>query len=177
MKEELLKEFEDLYKNPPTAPKDADAIIILEGALEPKGEDISRIKCGLSVLGSLSHPVPVIFSGVTESQANKLVQMEQLGIPKELCHFQDCGKLGTANTKIQLEILTSDSLTKDFKNLVIVTSTYHIPRTKRTAKKLLPPETNFAVVGDPEDWKILNSFPMVMSEIERIIKYSAKGDL
>ncbi len=177
MKEELLKEFEDLYKNPPTAPKDADAIIVLQGALDPKEEDIYRVKCGLNILNSLERSVPVIFSGITESQDEKLALMEQLGFPKEICHYQDCGKFGVANTKTQFETLISDPLTKDFKNLVIVTSTYHIPRVKRVAGKIFPPETQFVVVGDPEDWKINNSFLMVMDEIEKIIKYSANGDI
>ncbi|MFH0804169.1 MAG: ElyC/SanA/YdcF family protein [Candidatus Zambryskibacteria bacterium] len=174
---ELIKEFEDLYKNPPIIPKDADALVILQGALDPKEEDISRIKCGLNVLKVLGRPIPVIFSGATESRAEKLAQMEQSGIPKELCHFQDGSKLGVINTKTQFEILITDPLTKDFKNLVIVTSTYHIPRVKRTVGKFLPEEIRFVAVGNPEDWKIHNSFLKIIDEIKKIIAYSDKGDI
>jgi uncharacterized SAM-binding protein YcdF (DUF218 family) len=178
MKEKLLKEFEDLYKTPPTEiSKDTDGIIVLSGAVHPKEENISRIEYGLNVLNTLGHPVPLIFSGVSEEREEKLALMEQLDVPKSLIRFQDCGKLGITNTKTQFETLVADPLTKDLKNLIIVTSTYHIPRVKRTAGKLLPMKTRFVVVGNHEDWKIHNSFLMIMDEVRRIIEYSAKGDI
>ncbi|MFH0804170.1 MAG: ElyC/SanA/YdcF family protein [Candidatus Zambryskibacteria bacterium] len=175
---ELLREFEDLYKqSPPIVPNCTDGIVILTGAVEPREENESRIRCGLNVLNTLGHPVPVIYSGETEERAEMLALMEQLGVPKSLSHFQDCGKRGVANTKTQFGALISNPPTMDMRDLVIVTSTYHIPRTKRTAGKFFPPQTRFVVVSDPEDWNICNSFLMIMGEIGRIVKYSAKGDI
>lgn len=178
MREELLKEFENLYRSPSKKPlKNTDGIIILSGETEPKEEDVSRIRCGLEVLKTIGYEVPIIFNGVTESREKEIASMEHIGIPKHLSHFQDCGKNGVANTKTQFEILTSDPLTKNFRNLAIVTSTYHLPRVERTAGKLLPKETNFVVISDPEDWYFYNTFLKVIDEIKKIIEYSAQGDI
>lgn len=176
---ELLKEFDDLYRNPKqNIPADADAFVILTGDRPPmQGENVSRIKYAVNLLRKFRKDIPVIFSGITEEKETAINLMISLGIPKKLCHFQDCGKFGVVNTKTQFETLISDPLTKDLKNLVIVTSTYHVPRVKRTAGKFIPTQTQFVVVGDPEDWKTYNSFLVIMDEIEKIIKYFAKGDI
>jgi hypothetical protein len=176
---ELLKEFNDLYRNPDqNIPDDIDAIIVLAGDRPPtQGENISRIKYAIFLLKKLKKDIPIIFSGITEEKETVVNLMIGLGVPQKLYHFQDCGRFGITNTKTQFETLASDPLIKDFKNLAIITSTYHIPRVKRTAGKFLSPKTRFVVVADSEDWKTYNSFLMVMDEIERILKYSTKGDI
>jgi uncharacterized SAM-binding protein YcdF (DUF218 family) len=176
---ELLEEFVNLYKNSNQGvPANTDALVILTGDRPPaQEENISRIKYAVTLLKKLRKDTPVIFSGITEEKENAVNLMINLGVPKENCYFQDCGKFGIANTKTQFETMVSDPLTKDFKNLVIVTSTYHIPRVKRTAGKFLPLKTRFVVIGNPKDWKIHNPFPMIMNEIKKIIKYSTEGEI
>jgi uncharacterized SAM-binding protein YcdF (DUF218 family) len=175
---ELLKEFMDLYKNPPTVSEDIDGIIILAGDRPPaQGENVSRIKYAETLFKKLNRDLPVFFSGITGEKETITNLMISFGLPKENCFFQDCGKFGITNTKIQFETLASDPLTKDCKNLAIVTSAYHIPRVKRTAGKYLQSETKFIVVANIEDWKTYNSFLMVMDEIEKIVKYSVKRDI
>jgi hypothetical protein len=174
----LLSEFEDLYSNPPAMPKSGiDGIVILTGEDLFKGEEnTSRIKYAAKILNSLDYQVPVVYNGGEEEHSIAPEIMKKY-IPEHLVFFQECGKLGTANTKTQFDKINSDPMTKDLKNMVIVTSTYHIPRTKRTAGKLLPPGVNFTVLGDPEDWKIYNPLLKVLDEIKKIIKYSSKGDI
>lgn len=175
---ELLKEFEDLYKNQQEIPDWIGAIIILAGDRPPmQGENLSRIKYAATILKQFRKNIPIIFSGLTGEKGASINLMISLGIPKETCHFQDCGELGVTNTKIQFETLVTDPLIKNLGNLVFVTNSYHIPRVKRTAGKIFPLETNFVVIGDPEDWKTYNSFMNIMDEIKKIIEYSAKGDI
>ncbi|MEK7116769.1 MAG: ElyC/SanA/YdcF family protein [Patescibacteria group bacterium] len=173
---DLVNEFIDLYKSSPeTVPKNTDGIVVLMGPA--RRVDISRINLGLNILRTLSNPVPIIFSGVTEEREEILSLMERLGSPKSLTHFQDCGKTGVANTKTQFETLIADPLTKDLRRLAIVTSVWHIPRVKRTAAKFLPPETRFVVAGNPDGSNDCDSFVLVMGEIRKIIEYSARGDI
>lgn len=172
----FVREFEDLYNNPSkTVPKDADGVIVLMGPTLKV--DTSRIKLGLNILKTLGGSVPIIFSGVTEKREEILSLLERLSSSKSLIHFQDCGKIGTANTKTQFEILITSPLTKDLRRLVIITSAWHIPRVKRTAAKFLPPETEFVVMGNPDGSDDCDSFALVMDEIRKIIEYSAKGDI
>ena len=171
---ELLEEFADLYKNPSKdILENADAIIILTGNRPPiQWENISRIKYAKTLLKKFRKNMRVIFSGVTEEKEDVINLMIKNGIPKETCYFQDCGKRGVANTKTQFETLIIDPLTKNLRNLVFVTSYYHIPRVRRVAEKFLHPKTKFAVVGDIDDWKMYNSFLFVIDEIKKIIEYS-----
>lgn len=178
MIDNLLKEFEDLYRNPQrNASPDTDAILVLTGDLEPAEEDILRVKSALDILATLDHNVLVFYSGMTEERDEKIALMEGLGIPKHLIRFQDCGRLGSANTKTQFEYWVNDPQTNGFRNLAIVTSTFHIPRTKRTAGKFLPDETSFSIIGNPLDWKVRNTLLIVLEEIKKIIQYSEKGDI
>ena len=176
---ELLEEFIDLYKNPPqNIPSNTEAMFILAGDRPPiQGENVSRIKYTLTLLKKLKKNIPIIFSGITEEKETAINLMISLGIPKEICHFQDCGPFGIANTKTQFETFITDPLTRNIKSFTIITNTCYIPRVKRTAGKFLSPKIQFTVIGDPKDWKLNNSFLLVISEIEKIEKYSAKGDI
>ena len=176
--EELLEEFKVVYTSPQSAPKDIGAIVILTGDTLPVEENLSRIRHSVALLNELGRDVPIIFSGVTEEKDWALSEMKKTGVPEKLCHFQDCGRRGVANTKTQFTTFATDPLTKNMRSIVFITNAYHIPRTKRTAGKYLPKETSFVISSPIDDYKIYyNAFLKVMGEIDRIMKYSAKGDI
>jgi hypothetical protein len=180
--EELFAEFEMAYKRPEVIPQDSDAVIILTAdGVQPAGkeENLSRIRHGLGVWRMLfkNWQVPFIFNGVTEEKELALWTMEEFRLSSDIMHFQDCGQRGSANTKTQMEAINRDSLTRYRKKLVLVTDTYHIPRTKRTAGRHLPQDVQFVVTSNPEDWRINNTAIKIIGEIDRIRKYSAKGDI
>lgn len=179
--EELLIEFKELYvkANNQVTPLDTEAIVILgAGGIGQKDEEnISRVKYAGRILETLGRDVPVVFSGVTEESKSAPELMIRLGIPQKLVIFQDCGPRGVANTKDQFEVFCSDKRTENIKKLILVTSSYHIPRVKRTAGKLFPVGMEFSVLADLNDFTLFNVYLKVIGEIERILKYSAKGDI
>jgi len=178
--EELLAEFIDAYRSVQEVPLDTEAVIVLtadggDGDLE---ENERRITHALQLLQNAAlKRVPLIFSGVTEERSRALDMMEKLGVSEELRFFQDCGRRGMANTKTQFEAVRTDDLTSGMRNVAFITSTYHVPRTRRTAGKQLPPEMAFVVSSDIRDWKLHNSFLKIVGEIERIKKYAVTGDI
>ncbi len=178
MLNELLEEFSRLYKGPvDSLPADASALIILAGDRPPmKGESLSRVKLAANLLEKTGAPIPVIFSGVTEERQAAMLMMKEAGIPSEISSFQDCGGFGIANTKTQFEVFMEDPLTKGFDKAVFVTNVCYVPRVRRTAGKVLDPSVAYSVLGAPED-PSCNLFLKVMEEIDKIIRYSTKGDI
>jgi translation elongation factor P/translation initiation factor 5A len=103
--------------------------------------------------------------------------MEMPGIPSARAFLQDNGSDERANTKTQCETIASDERTKDLRSIVLVTSSYHIPRVQRTAGKVLSKATKFVVIADMQDYTTFNVYLKVLGEINRILEYSEKGDI
>lgn len=175
----LLQEFAHLYKNPTLdIHPETEAIIILAGNRPPvTWENSSRVKYARALLKKIDKKIPVIFSGINGDEKKILSLMVKCGIPKKSCLFQDCGNPNITNTKIQFERIASDKSTKDFKRITVITSTYHIPRARRTASKILPKKMRFTIAGDPDDWKDYNALTKALEEMEKINEYSVKGDI
>ncbi len=179
--EELLTEFTDMYRGVrnQSAPRDTEAIIVLtaNNPSQEETENFSRVKHTAMVLDELGKEIPVFYSGCTEESGYGPELMKKLGIPKDLVRFQNCGPRGVANTKTQFEEILKDHRTRNLRSLVLVTSSYHIPRVQRTGGMVLPKTTSFVVLADMRDFTIFNTFLKVSGEIERILKYSAKRDI
>jgi uncharacterized SAM-binding protein YcdF (DUF218 family) len=181
--ETLLDEFKDLYRHvgEQSPPLDTQAVIVLtcDGPKQHESENFYRIERGLTALKALPEGVPMYFSGVTEEDAYSTELMRKLGVPSEVALFQDCGPRGVANTKTQFEAILEDPRTRDLKSIVLVTSSYHVPRVARSASKLLPESMRFVVLADMDDFLLVPFHPLlkVAGEIERILKYVAKGDI
>lgn len=176
--DQLLQEFELLYANPPRIVGNPKLIVVLSEADLRSPENISRVNYGAKLFTELNGSALLVLNGETE-QLDTLVELaKEAGAEGESVLRLDCGRMGVANTLDQFKVLLKDGRVNDkLDDCVLVTGLYHIPRTLLTAGKWLPPDINFSVVGDPDDWKVQNSFLKVMSEIPRIIKYSAKGDI
>jgi len=178
----LLDEFRDLYLHTgeQSPPLDTQAVIVLTGdGTTHERENLSRIERGLSALKALPESVPMYFNGVTEERRYAPDLMRKLGIPKAVALFQDCGLRGVANTKTQFDAIREDPRTRDLTSIVLVTSSYHIPRVARSASKLLSEAMNFVVLADMRDYLLVPFNPLlkVAGEIERILKYADKGDI
>ena len=175
---ELLDEFIRVYKQGYLPAKEgAEAVVILGTNGNSEEETVSRIRHGIRVFQQLQSRPLIIFSGVTEERNHVLNLLQKYGAPSNQIYFQNCGDRVSANTKTQFEVMSSDPLTRDLRELVIITSSYHVPRTERTAGKFLHPKTIFSVSSDPEDYLIFNTFLKILGEIERIKAYSQKGDI
>ncbi len=123
----------------------------------------------------LAQGVRLCLNGETE-QLPALVEMAcWAGCPAELIDLVDSGLRGESHTKNQFEKMRDDRRYADG-NLVIVTSGYHVPRVRRTAKNLLGKSSYWEVAGVPFDY-----YPWTTAteddEVKRILAYVEKGDI
>jgi hypothetical protein len=87
-----------------------------------------------------------------------------------------CGPLGRANTRTQFEVLHAMPWLADIQHLTIITTAYHVPRVRRTARANLPEQVQFEVLPAPYAAYPFNLFK-IRSEIARIRQYAARGDI
>ncbi|WKZ26169.1 MAG: ElyC/SanA/YdcF family protein [Candidatus Paceibacterota bacterium] len=162
-------------------PDNVQAIVNLIGAGKKCAEDVSRtghVARLVSQIGATGSGLPVVFlNGESEELENMVELAVQADIPPQIIRLQDCGRKGEANTKTQFQALKADLESYALSRIVLVTSTYHVPRVARTAVKHLPPSVWFTVVSDLNDIELYDWEERVGSEIERIIRYVAKGDI
>ncbi len=179
--EELMVEFARMYKcvHNQSPPRLTEAIILLtaDGIGQGEDENFSRAKHSVRTYRDLPADTPIYWNGVTEEAGYGPELLRKLGAPTHVAHFQDCGPRGVANTKTQFEVIVTDERTRNLRNIVLITNSYHIPRVERTAGKLLPNTMSFVVLADMQDYSMFNTFLKVSGEIDRILKYSEKGDI
>jgi len=199
----LFEEFRKILKQPDYEPVPAtQAVVVLSGRYdrdesgqvtrEDTEENIARIAFGVEVVrkiaslrsgkppeeASFTDGPPLVLNGETE----QLIMMERValscGIPPEMIELVDCGARGVGNTRTQFEVMRADQRLAGLRNLLFITSGYHIPRVERTAEKQLPPEDLYKVIAPPYGYKGHN-FKMftIKGEIKRILTYSRKGDI
>jgi hypothetical protein len=174
----LLEEFARTLdeQSTPTIPEQTDGIVILswEGYKNP--EHASRLTLGIKtyreVAGKSQQPPIFVINAETEQLPPMKEHARELGMEGEIA-LLDCGPAGVANSKTQIDALASDSRTKHLRNIVLITSDYHVPRVARTASKGLPETMNFLVLGARGH----DSFARIYGEIMRIVRYSEKGDI
>lgn len=97
--------------------------------------------------------------------------------PDSKIHSITCGLRGEANTKTQILALNDDSKLQDCKHVIVITSSYHIPRVRRTTAACLGANINYDVVSVPINRYPYNVFRKVRGEVRRIMDYSDSGDI
>lgn len=206
-RELIQKEFRHILKNARyEISENTDAIMVLSASprgwhtkdniQEDHPEDTARIKFSIEVYKEfvakkLKKPIeeiatedlksddlpPLVLNGATE----QLHMMERialsLGFPREKIILFNCGDHAVANTKTQFTLLAQNRSTEKFKNIVVISTSYHMPRVARTATVSLPKDVNFDVLGVPVKDFPFNVYRSVKGEVKRIINYSQKGDI
>lgn len=174
--------------------KDIEALVVLSAPslkietvyIEETPENTSRIRDGIELLkmlressGAPSNSLglrPLILNGETE----QLPMMQQVAIRHEYPPWQtwtvNCGDRGIGNTLTQFTAMRDDVRLQKVKRLAVVTTGYHVPRVRRTAKAVLPKECTVDVIGLPYPEYPFNVSSLVMGEMQRIIAYAEKGD-
>lgn len=152
--------------------------------IEANQENTARIRHGIDlVLTSSSPRQPVLYLNGEVQQLwamNMLVRLSGVGVRDESIKSINCGNRGIANTLTQFQAIKADQVLcetlKAAGVTAFVTSLYHVPRVRRTARH---------VIGDLFPWVVV-SVPMsacsfdlqlIPREIGKIITYVEKGDL
>jgi uncharacterized SAM-binding protein YcdF (DUF218 family) len=183
-----------------------DAVVVLSGqefmmrgdVIDPEHpeniENIARLKMGIEVVREVtadrigkrakdiedddirSHGPELVLDGTTE----QLPIMEELvsgfAFPMDKATKVDCGSVGVGNTKTQIEVAREYTAAQGSPHVTFISSAYHVPRIKRTAKAGLDDAVPFDVVHVPNS-VIATTQGQVRGEVLRIIKYAEKGDI
>lgn len=183
---ELIKEFRHYLCGTVKLPVRTDAVMVLSHA--DSDENQARTEYAIEVYKRLiAQSIRINLHEVTKTQAlehgslfviNCVHQAESMrkqalsaDIPEEKIREVIC-PLG-ANTKTQFEIMPQDLL-KTGLHLTLVSSGDHGPRVIRTADKILPADLDFTFIGRQGTPDVL---PRARDEINKIIRYSEKGDI
>lgn len=120
---------------------------------------------------------PLVLNGATEQQPMMERIARKYGFPEDKTIFLNCGDHHIANTKTQFTKLSEHPIVGKFKNFVVISTSYHIPRTARTASVNLPEDVNFEMLGVPLEKLPFDVYKKVRGEVKRIELYSQKGDI
>jgi uncharacterized SAM-binding protein YcdF (DUF218 family) len=122
----------------------------------------------------------LVLNGTTTQLPFMETVAANLGVPADKLISLDCGPKGVANTKTQFQgvshyanQLKIEGLA-DPRHITFVTSTYHVPRTRRTGNVHLNPDIDFIVTHTPPQAVETGK---IAGEIARIGKYAVKGDI
>ena len=185
-----------------------DAVVVLSGPpvrddtgeiiSEKSPENFARISFGIQIakeIASARSDIPfdlitpdhvleyapmMVLNGETEQIPAMVELAVENGFPLDHMLNVDCGVRGVGNTKTQFEAMNEEPYISNLREITIVTSAYHAPRTARTAEANLKNGINFKVIPVPYDCQEEVSFNLVLTvlgEVKRIIKYSNKGDI
>jgi uncharacterized SAM-binding protein YcdF (DUF218 family) len=199
----LIQEYRQVLQHPDYEPhSNTDAVVVLSGRYdkdaagnvtrEDTEENIARIAFGIESVRRIAamrtgKPIetasfidgpPLVLNGETE----QLPMMERvalnLGVPREAMELVDCGRRGVGNTRTQFEVMQQDERFANARNLLFITSGYHVPRVERTAERQLPEQDTYQVIAPPYGYQghRFNIFT-IRGEIRRILAYSQKGDI
>ncbi|MEK7630461.1 MAG: hypothetical protein AAB417_00300 [Patescibacteria group bacterium] len=197
--ENLLREFAYTITEPQFLPHRTDAVIILD-YFNPRStgdmafrvrnrENLARVRFGARIWHYVADkakkeqqrlpPIPFFYLvGLTLALPHLRQMALSEGIPDYIIRLLDNDAVGIGNTLTQLQLVASDPTLKRAKHITIVSSSYHVPRIRRTAATCLPPDAQMwhAILGVPFE-ELPFDITMVKAEIDRIIAYSDKGDI
>lgn len=167
----LIQEYKDLSKHSFPTLENIDTVVVLSAEeIKIEGENGERVINGIK-LSSKSH-LPLIFLGTKFH--NLKIKRYSKGI-KTTIQLIIPSNRSQGSTRTQIKDL-SEFLKKNtsFKKILILSHSYHIPRIRRYCKRYLLKniEYFFWLIGD-----IKKQNKQIKNEIEKIIKYSDKGDL
>ncbi|MSR76145.1 MAG: hypothetical protein EXS68_00960 [Candidatus Ryanbacteria bacterium] len=194
--EDLLREFASAIIGPQFHPHRTDAVIVLDyfdpqstGDMEARIrnlENVERVRFAAEIWHHVADkarkkqcPVPIFcLNGLTLALPHLKELAETNGIPHHRIHLLDNGAVGEGNTLTQLKLVANDPAIGRAKHVTIVSSSYHLPRIRRTANTCLPPDVKMwhSIFGVPFE-RIPFDVATVQAEINRIIVYSDKGDI
>lgn len=197
--EQLLEEFQILYSGTLTQTQDIPIgnVMVLSAPpsivgvewIEDNEENRGRIHRAMSICDDIvqRHIVPTLYLNAKSQQLYSLMAfVEELYNDENFpCHVVplkviNCGNLGVANTRTQMEaIVQNPRLCRElaeFGTTIFVTTRYHVPRTRRTARMVIADRFPYTVIGarsisEEADMKLVGS------EISKIIEYVEKGDI
>lgn len=167
----LLEEFYSI-KRPRLRSESFDSVAVFSAEeVSLSGENGERIREGLELTKEIKASKFIFLGTKTHNQNLK----KYLGPKKysfEIIYVSSSRTYASTRTEILdfAKYLTK----KPLSTLLIVTHAYHIPRSKRYFEKYIPKSLNydFWPIG-----KIKTQQKQVEKEIEKIIKYSSKGNL
>jgi uncharacterized SAM-binding protein YcdF (DUF218 family) len=186
---DIEKEFEKCFSDTPLVFSERiRAVVVLSYGPDPNfsaGNDrseknsqlVSRVRYGAELIGKLPGKPLLIFDGYDIQLSHMRDIARENGISDDGMYLLNCGSTDTANTKTQCQALATDKNVNYLTPIVIVTNRYHVPRVARTATLILPDKVDFYVLGVPGDNMSYDVKKNIESEIEKIIKYSEKGDI
>jgi len=188
LRENIQTEFEVLYRGDlRKMPEDADAVVVLshvDYAFPSEDERrrytkelVSRIDYGVELLKKTKTDTYFVMDGCDVQLPLMIKRAVDMGVSEAQIYTIDGGDIDSSNSKKQIEVLRDDPIVGRMKKIVLITNTYHVPRVLRTASKILPEEMSFDVFGVPNDAYLYDKQKMIDGEIERIVKYSTKGDI
>jgi uncharacterized SAM-binding protein YcdF (DUF218 family) len=169
--EKLRQEFSFLKKDETPYDKHFDAVVVLcaEG-IEVEGENKERIDTAIDILDSTKDQIPLIFMGTIKHIKNLKPYLLKNKIKFPV--FYPTKRLHESSWT-QVKSLSEYAQKKHFSDILIISHAYHIPRVKRyCAKYMNGTNCSFLPVGDIQDQS-----SKIGGEIDRIIRYSKKGDL
>lgn len=168
MKNSFKKEFKE-YKIPSNLKKISSIVVLAAEEVNIAGENGERIQKGFDLLKKINIK-KFIFLGtkkhneILKRYFSKFKFEAELIIPTNRI---------SASTKTQILDLGHFVKKNMLDNLIIVSHSYHIPRIKRyCGKYLLAINIGFCSIG-----KIKDQTKQVLSENQKIVDYSKKGDL
>ncbi len=120
----------------------------------------------------------LVLNGTTTQLPHMEQLIEQFGFPAQQVSLVDCGPMGRANTKTQMEAMLPYIVENSPRHLTFVTSDYHLPRVARTVDKQLSSLVDFQVIQGPHDrLPAYDVAGVVKGEVRRIGAYATKGDI
>ena len=108
-----------------------------------------------------------------------------LGIPSDNIIIEEQSRNTKENFQNLRALIQEEIGFENVKNILIVCKTFHTRRSLMTAKNFFPESINYFFLPLPDEreiykdswWKKYESRNRVLGEVERIAKYSLKGDL
>lgn len=201
-KQLLFQEFRRILNQHEILPT-AQAVVVLSGhptrdfsgnvTSEYSLENIARIAFGVQTVlmiaaKKMERPLEEISFGdgpylVLNGDEKQLEPMEEIaadfGFPSDRMILVNSGKREVSNTKTQFEMMKSDLICKNFRDVIYITHDYHALRVALTAKKQLPPDCCYVIFPVLNGYKgfSYNMFRAFRKEIDKIQEYANRGDI
>jgi uncharacterized SAM-binding protein YcdF (DUF218 family) len=198
----LFQGFRQILSQP-ELPGTAQAVVVLSGSpirdsngnvtSEYSPENITRIAFGVQTVQLIAAKKggkslkevsfgdgPFLVLNGDEMQLDAMEEIAKgFGFPADRTLGINCGKREVSNTKTQFEVMKSDAICNNFRDVIYITHDYHTLRVALTAKKYLPADCHYVVLPVLNGYRDFsyNKFKMFRKEIGKIQQYADRGDI
>lgn len=193
----LLQEFHELFGLTPdpylfVPSSDVGSIIVLSAPptvdgevwIEETDENRARIEHAIMVCNKLKpHRGGNALEFYLNGKAQQLWTMMHMAQQVTSCITPlpiNCGNRGAAHTGTQFEVIARDErLCDHLKHIGVtafLTSLYHVPRVRRTARQIIGDRFPYTVIAVPMDHCPFD-LTLVSDEISKIIRHAEAGDI